>query len=190
MKKCIILILLTSVFVNAQNQNIFIEVKVSIQKQKLEEVQVTKNERKYRGKNTLIFECDTKKQLVFSDNYNDENYVKYEELGDIKNSIIVIHKIEYNSEQYILVETKSCKQLTLDGFPLKVENTEKYIVLNNPGTDEEYKIQILEFKNDFFEVKNTIVLTKEIIPKQILRVEKKELYLLDTENRIWKTNLE
>jgi len=189
MKKYIFLILLTSVFVEAQNQNTFMEVNILIQKQKLEEVLIKKNERKYRGKNTLVFECDTKKQLKFSDNDTDENYVKYEELGVIKNSIIVIQKIEYNSEQYILLETKSCKQLILDGFPLKIENTEKYIVLNNPGTDEEYKIQILEYNNNFFEIKNTIVVPKKIIPKQILKVEQKELYLLDTENKIWKTIL-
>ena len=151
---------------------------------------MTKNERKYRGRKTLSFECGNKKEIEFSDNDSDENYVKFEELGVIKNSIIVIQKTEYNSERYILLETKSCRQLVLEGFPLRIENTEKYIALNNPGTDEGYKIQVLEYKNDFFEIKHTIFFPKEILPKRILKVDNKEVFIKDVENRIWKTTLQ
>jgi hypothetical protein len=45
--------------------------------------------------------------LKYSDDESDENYVKFEELGLIKKSIIVVLKITYNSEQYILLETKN-----------------------------------------------------------------------------------
>ena len=134
---------------------------------------MVKNQRKYRGRNTLSFECDNKQILEYSDKDSDENYVKFEELGVIKNSIIVIQKTEYNSEKYILLETKSCRQLVLEGFPLRIENTEKYIALNNPGTDEAYKIQVLEYKNDFFEIKHTILFPKEILPKRIYNSQTK-----------------
>ena len=150
---------------------------------------MVKNERKYRGRNTLLFDCDNKQQLKYSDDESEENYVKFEELGVIKNSIIVIQKTEYNSEKYILLETKNCRQLILEGFPLRIENTEKYIVLNNPGTDEAYKIQILEYKNEFFEIKHTISFPKEIIPKRILKVGDKEIFIMDIKNRTWKTKL-
>ncbi len=162
---------------------------ISISEQKLEEISMVKNQIKYRGRNTLSFECDNKQNLKYADKDSDENYVKFEELGVIKNSIIVIQKTEYNSEKYILLETKSCRQLILEGFPLRIENTEKYIVLNNPGTDEAYKIQILEYKNEFFEIKHTISISKEIYPKSILKVEDDFVFVLDTKNRIWKITL-
>ena len=188
MRKYAVLILLLPFC--AYSQNKFSLVNDSIKNQKLEEISMVKNERKYRGRNTLSFECDNKKNLQFADEDSNENYVKFEELGIIKNSIIVIHKTEYNSEKYILLETKSCRQLVLEGFPLTIENTEKYIVLNNPGTDEAYKIQVLEYKNDFFEIKHTILFPKEILPKKILKVDNKEVFIMDVENRIWKTTLQ
>jgi hypothetical protein len=188
MRKYAVLILLLPFC--AYSQNKFSLVNDSIKNQKLEEVSMVKNERKYRGRNTLLFECDNKQNLECADKDSDENYVKFEELGVIKNSIIVIQKTEYNSEKYILLETKSCRQLVLEGFPLRIENTEKYIALNNPGTDEAYKIQVLEYKNDFFEVKHTILFPKEILPKRILKVDNKEVFIIDVENRIWKTTLQ
>lgn len=186
MRKYAFLILLLPFCVFSQNK--FSLVNDSIEKQKLEEISIVKNERKYRGRNTLSFECDNKQNLKFADKDSDEYYVKFEELGVIKNSIIVIQKTEYNSEKYILLETKSCRQLILEGFPLRIENTEKYIVYNNPGTDEAYKIQILEYLNDFFEIKQTISFPKEILPKRILKVDNKEVFIMDVENRIWKTS--
>jgi hypothetical protein len=187
MRKYAILILLLPFCSYSQNK--FSLVNDSIKRQKLEEISMVKNERKYRGRNTLSFECDNKQNLEYADKDSGENYVKFEELGVIKNSIIVIQKIEYNSEKYILLETKSCRQLILEGFPLRIENTEKYIVYNNPGTDEAYKIQILEYLNDFFEIRQTISIPKEILPKKIIKVDNKEVYIMDVENRIWKTTL-
>ena len=187
MRKYAVLILLLPFC--AYSQNKFSLVNDSIKKQKLEEISMVKNERKYRGRNTLSFECDNKQNLEYADRDSEENYVKFEELGLIKKSIIVIQKTEYNSEKYILLETKSCRQLVLEGFPLRIENTEKYIALNNPGTDEGYKIQVLEYKNDFFEIKHTILFPKEILPKRILKVDIKEVFIMDIENRIWKTTL-
>ena len=108
MRKYAFLILLLPFCVFSQNK--FSLVNDSIEKQKLEEISMVKNERKYRGRNTLSFECDNKQNLEYADKDSDENYVKFEELGVIKNSIIVIQKTEYNSEKYILLETKSCRQ--------------------------------------------------------------------------------
>ncbi|GGC82387.1 hypothetical protein GCM10011508_07150 [Flavobacterium lutivivi] len=171
------------------SQNKFILVSDSIAKQKFEEIYMVKNEKKYRGRNTLSFECNNKQKLEYADDDTDENYVKFEELGKIKDSIIVILKTEYNSEKYILLETKSCKQLILEGFPLKIENTEKYLVLNNPATDEAYKIQILEYKNGFFDVVENVIIPKEIRPKRVLKIDGKEVFVVDVENKIWKTIL-
>ena len=187
MRKNAVLFLFLSFCVHSQNK--FSLVNDSIKKQKLEEILIVKNQRKYLGRNTLLFNCLNKQQLKYSDNESDENYVKFEELGVIKNSIVLVQKTEYNSEKYILLETKRCRQLILEGFPLRVENTEKYIVLNNPGTDETYKIQILEYKNNFFEVLHMISLPKEIIPKRVLKVDSKEVFIMDIENRMWKTKL-
>ena len=173
----------------AHSQNKFSLVNDPIKKQKLEEIPIIKNQNKHLGQNTLRFECDTKEIIKYTDNDSDGNYVKFEELGVIKNSIIVIQKINYNSEKYILFETKSCRQLVLDDFPLRVENTEKYLVFNNPGIDEAYQIQILEYKNDFFEIQYTVTIPIEIIPKGILKVDHQELFLMDQENRVWKTTL-
>jgi hypothetical protein len=188
MRKYAVLILLLHFCGYSQNK--FSLVNESIKKQKLEEISMVKNERKYRGRNTLSFDCDNKQNLQYADKDSEENYVKFDELGVIKNSIIVIQKTEYNSEKYILLETKSCRQLILEGFPLRIENSEKYIVLNNPGTDEAYKIQILEYKNNFFEIKHTILFPKEILPKRILKVDNKEVFIMDVESRIWKTTLQ
>lgn len=173
----------------AHSQNKFSLINDSIKTQKFEEISIVKNQRKYRGRNTLSFECDNKKQIEFSDKESNQDYLKFDELGVIKNLIIVVQKTQYNSEKYILLQTKSCRQLTLEGFPLRIENSEKYIVFNNPGTDESYKIQILEYKNDFFEIKYTVIFPKEIIPKRILKVDSKEVFVVDKENRIWKTIL-
>lgn len=171
------------------SQNTFTLVNEKINEQKFEEMSIEKNQRKYRGRNTLLFECDNKQELKYSDDESDENYVKFEELGKIKTSIIVIQKMEYNSEKYILLETKKCRHLILEGFPLRIENTETYLVFNNPGTDEAHKIQTLEYKDDFFEIKHTITFPKEIIPKKVIKVENEEVFVLDVANKMWKTVL-
>jgi len=189
MNKYAFLFLLSCFCVQAQNESKFLLITDSIKGQKLEEVAMIKNERKYRGRKTLEFNCNNNNYLKYSDNYSDNNYVEFEELGVIKNSIIVVLKIEYNSEQYILLETKNCRQLILEGFPLKIGDTEQYLTLNNPKTDEKYKIQMFDYKDGFFVLKNTIVFPKEILPKKILKADSNEVFILDLENRIWKTIL-
>jgi hypothetical protein len=171
------------------SQNNFSLVNDSINKQKFSEISLVKNLRKYRGRNTLLFECNNKQQIKYSDDESDENYVKFEELGKFKKNIVVIQKTDYNSEKYILLDTINCRQIILDGLPLKINDEEKYIVFNNPGTDEKYKLEVLEFRSDFFEISNTIIFPNEILPKRILKVSNKEVYVLDKENKIWKTTL-
>jgi hypothetical protein len=112
--------------------------------------------------------------------------LKFEELGLIKKSIIVVLKITYNSEQYILLETKNCRQLTFDRFPLRVQNTKDWLTLSNLGTNKASQIQILEYNNGFFIIKNTVTFPKEFFPKRILKIEKNEVFIVDVENKIWK----
>jgi hypothetical protein len=49
---------------------------------------------------------DNNHYLKYSDDESDKNYMKFEELGLLKKSIIVVLKITSNSIQYILLVKK------------------------------------------------------------------------------------
>ncbi len=162
----------------------FVERKIDYQS--FVEVPMIKNQNKYRGRQTTYFKCDNGQELNYHDNFADDNYVQFRELGVIKDSLIVVEKATYNSELYIIVDTKNCREIILEGFPLQLENSEKYIVYNNPSTDELQKIQILNYKNGFFRVDRIIIIPHDIKILKVVRIEKDEIYFQDEANKIWK----
>jgi hypothetical protein len=190
-RKYIICFLILSVIsiINAQSKRQFIKVINSINAQKLNEIVIEKVNTK-KNKNCLIYLKNNKVEIKYCDDKSEENYVEFDELGKIKNTgIIVINKFTNNEEYYILINPKESKTLTLNGFPLRIENTNKFIVYNNPATDIPYSIQVLELKNGEMKFMKEIVCPNNISIKKVLRLNENEIFILDNKNQTWKTSI-
>ncbi len=187
----IICFLILTIFstVNAQSKRQFIKVEVPVIEQKLNELVIEKlNSKKNNG--CLKYKQNGNVEVKYCDNKSEDNYVEYDEHGKIKNTeIIVVNKFTYNEEFYILINPKESKTLTLYGFPLKIENSNKYLVYNNPSTDIPYSIQILEMKNGEMKKIDEILYPIDITIKKVLRVDKSEIFILDSKNQVWKTSI-
>ncbi len=191
MRKTLTFILSFLIFstVNAQVKRQFSKVKNSVISQKFHEI-VIENKNSKKVNDCLNYNCTTDPKLSYCDDKSDENYTEFVELGIIKNSeIIVINKITYNEDSYILINQKECKQIELKGLPLKIENSNRYMVYNNPSTDNPYSIQIVDIENSMATILDEIILPKHIIPKRVLRIEKTEIYILDNNNLVWKAKI-
>jgi hypothetical protein len=190
-RKYIICFLILSVIstINAQSKRQFIKVINSVNAQKLNELVIEKVNTK-KNKNCLIYLINNKIEIKYCDDKSEENYVEFDELGKIKNTeIIVVNKFTYNEEYYILINPKESKTLTLNGFPLRIENTNKFIVYNNPATDIPYSIQVLELKNGEMKLMKEIVCPNNISIKKVLRLNENEMFILDNKNQTWKTSI-
>ena len=175
--------------INAQSKRQFIKVPSSVNEKKLIELEIEKLNTK-KNKGCLIYQKNNKIEIKYCDNKSEENYVEFDEIGKIKNTeIIVINKFTYNHELYILINPKEIKTLTLYGFPLRIENTNKYLVYNNPATDIPYAVQILEMKNGEMFIIEEIAFPRNITIKKVLRVDETEIYVLDNKNQTWKTKI-
>ena len=185
---CFLILLMIST-INAQSKRQFTKVPNSVNGQKLYQVVIEKLSTK-KNKGCLIYQKENKIEIKYCDNKSDENYVEFDELGKIKNTnIIVVNMLTYNDEFYILINPKGSKSLTLYGFPLRIENTNKYLVYNNPATDIPFSIQILEMKNGAIKIKEEILYPNNITIKKVLRVDATAIYILDNKDQTWKTKL-
>ncbi len=185
---CFLILLLIST-TNAQSKRQFTKVQNFVNEQKLYELEIEKlNTKKING--CLIYKINENINIKCCDDKSEENYVEFNELGKIKNTdIIVVNKITYNEEFYILINPKKNQTRTLYGFPLRIENTNKYLVYNNPATDIPYSIQILEMKNEEMKIIEEISYPNNITIKKVLRVDDTEIYILDNKNQTWKTSI-
>lgn len=179
-----------SVFAKAQDSlpRKFFKIVSVIKPQRLNEIKLTKGISSNKDAKSLNYICGENAKVSYSNDKSDENYVEFQELGQIeKTDIIVINKLTYNEEFYILLNKQNCKALTLEGFPLRIENTNQYIVYNNPSTDKAWKIQILKIENGNINLQDEIIFPDEIHPKKVLRLEQNEIFILDDSNQIWRT---
>lgn len=179
-----------SVFANAQDSlpRKFFKITSVIKPQKFNEVKLIKGFSSNKDAKCLNYECDENVNVSYCNDKSDENYVEFQELGKIENTeLIVINKFTTNEEFYILLNKRNCKAITLEGFPLRIENTDQYIVYNNPSTDKAWKIQILKIENGKVNLQDEIIFPDEIRPKKVLRLEENEIFILDDSNQILKT---
>lgn len=193
-KKNFILIccLVFAIFANAQKQheNTFLKVSEKIKAQKLNEVLLLKTKQPKKKPNCLNYKFSNNLKASFCNDNSDENYVEFQELGYFeKTDIIVINKFTYNEEFYILLNKKDGKNLILDGFPLRIENTSFFVVYNNPSSDKRKKIQILKIENGKMNRVAEIVIPEKIKLQKFIRLESNEVYILDEKNQLWKTTI-
>jgi len=173
--------------VNAQRQ--FFKIDYEVKKQNLTELQIEKKE-SITKKDCLKYHCKKGVKLSFCNNNSDENYAYFEELGIIKNSnLSVILKTTHNEELYILVNQDECNTVTLKGFPLKIDESNHYVIYNNPSTDQPYIIQIITIANGIPDIQDEIILPNYIKPKRLLRIKNSDAFILDDKNQIWKTTI-
>jgi hypothetical protein len=180
---------LTISLINAQEkeQRQFIKIDYKIENQNLTELQIEKKETN-KIKDCLNYNCKNDLKLSYCNNNSEQNFVTFEEIGVIKNSkTAVIHKTTNNEEFYILANKDECKAFTLNGFPLKIDNSNQYIVYNNPPTDKPYIIQIINITNGIVNIQDEIIIPKNIVPKRLLSIKNSEAYILDNKDQIWKT---
>lgn len=188
-----IFLLLFCTSTNAQTplKRLFIKIDQKINAQKLNEISINTNSNITKKDDCLHYYCNSNSELLFCDNYSEENYVEYKELGIIKNSeIIVVQKMTYNKEFFIMINQKLCNQITIKGFPLKIENSDYYVVYNNPSTDEPFIIQIIKITNGIFILQDEITLPEYIKPKRFFCLDDNKVFILDEKNQIWKTNIQ
>lgn len=190
--KCGILIVCIcfSVFGNAQDSlpRKFFKIESVKKSQSLNEVKLTKGIPLDKNSKCLNYLCGENTNISYCNDKSDDNYVEFQELGKIeKTELIVINKFTTNDEFYILVNKRNCKTITLEGFPLRIENTHHYIVYNNLSTDKDWKIQILKIEDGNVNLQDEIIFPDEIRPKKVLRLEENEIFILDDSNQIWKT---
>lgn len=188
----LICLIVFTTFANAQKslENTFLKVPQKVKSQKLNETQLVKSKQPKKKANCLTYQCDNNLKTSFCDNDSDENYVEFQELGIIqKTEIVVINKFNYNEEFYILLNKKDNKSLILDGFPLRIENTNFFIVYNNPSTDQKKKIQILKIENGKMNLYDEIIFPKKIKLEKFIRLESNQVYILDQKNQLWKTTI-
>nr|WP_315146987.1 hypothetical protein [uncultured Flavobacterium sp.] len=186
----IVAFVMFSVFANAQDllPRKFLKITSVIKPQSLNEVKLTKGFSLNKDAKCLTYICDNNVNLSYCNDKSDKNYVEFQELGKIeKTDLIVINKFTYNDEFYIFLNTQNCKSITLEGFPLRIEKTDQYIVYNNPSTDKVWKIQILKIENGSISLLDEIIFPDEILPKKVLRLEQNEIFILDNISQIWKT---
>jgi hypothetical protein len=188
-KILIVIFFVISVLANAQGSlpRKFFKIATVINPQRLNEVNLTKGFSLNKDSKCLNYVCSENAKVSFCNDKSDENYVEFQELGNIeKTELIIINKFTYNEEFYILLNKSNCKVVTLEGFPLRIENTDLYIVYNNPSTDKNRKIQILKMENGNILLQDEIIFPDEIRLKKILRLEQNEIFILDESNQIWK----
>jgi hypothetical protein len=186
----IIVCFVFSVFANAQDSlpRKFFKITAVIKPQRLNEVKLTKGFPSNKDTKCLNYICSENANVSYCNDKSDENYVEFQELGKIeKTELIVINKFTQNEEFYVFLNKRNCKTITLEGFPLRIENTDLYIVYNNPSTDKTWKIQILKIENGNVNLQDEIIFPDEIRPKKVLRLEENEIFILDDSNQIWKT---
>lgn len=179
-----------SVFANAQDSlpRNFFKIAVLIKPQVFNEVKLVKGFPLNKDAKCLHYACGENTNVFYCNDKSDENYVEFQELGKIeKTELIVINKFTSNEEIYILLNKRNCKAITLEGFPLRIENTNQYLVYNNPSTDKASKIQILKIENGNVNLQDEIIFPAEIHLKKVLRLEKNEIFILDDYNQTWKT---
>ncbi len=190
-KKLYIFLFILLVFskVNAQFNNQFIKVDKTVHEQTFREISIKKSNTKLKN-NCFQYKCKNNFEIKFCNNKSEYNYVEYHELGKLKNTdIIIINKLTYNEEFYILINTENCKIVTLYGLPLRIGNSNNYLVYNNPSTDCPYSIKILQIKDENIKELDEIIIPNYISPKKVICVDKLEIYLLDNKNQIWKTKI-
>ena len=186
----IFVVFVFSVFANAQDlsQRKFFKIATVIKPQIFNEVKLVKGFQLNKDAKCLNYICGENVNISYCNEKSDENYAEFQELGKIeKTELIVINKFTYNEEFYIFLNKRNCKVITLEGFPLRIENTNQYIVYNNPSTDEVWKIQILKIENGDVNFQDEIIFPVEIRPEKVLRLEENEIFILDDSNQIWKT---
>lgn len=179
-----------SVFANAQNSlpRKFFKIASVIKPQSLNEVKLTKGFPLKKDAKCLNYICGDNANVSYCNDKSDENYIEFQQLGKIeKTELIVINKFTSNEEFYILLNKQNCKIVTLEGFPLRIENTNQYIVYNNPSADKAWKIQILKIENGNIDLQDEIIFPAEIHLKKVLCLEQNEIFILDDSNQIWKT---
>ncbi|TRX25189.1 hypothetical protein FNW25_09410 [Flavobacterium franklandianum] len=177
-------------FANAQDslERKFFKIATVIKPQRLNEVKLTKGLPSNKNSKCLTYKCDENENISYCNDKSDENYVEFQELGQIeKTELIVINKFTYNEEFYIFLNTQNCKSITLEGFPLRIENTNQYLVYNNPSTDKAWKIQILKIENGNISLQDEIIFPDEIHLKKVLCLQQNEIFILDDNNQTWKT---
>ena len=187
-----ILVLLSCSLTNGQKllERKFTKVDNKIIPQKLSEIHLKKTLDKSKKTNCLSYNCSGNLKISYCNYKTEDNYVEYQELGTFDHSkIIVVEKMTYNEESYILINQKLCTQITLHGFLLKIEKSNKYVTYNNPSTDKPYIIQIINIISGITTIQDEIILPEYIKLKRLYSLKSNEAYILDVKDKLWKTTI-
>jgi hypothetical protein len=96
-----------------------------------------------------------KKTIVLKD---DGEFLQFEHVGNIKDSIVVIHELEPNTERYLFINIRTGVTSILVNKPIFFKDKKNFIALEGIGTDITQRIQVGELHGDTITTKMYIKL--------------------------------
>lgn len=128
-----------------------------------------------------------KPAMVFKDDKSDQNFHQFEYLGDIKGTkLSLLKRIDYNSEEFYLINRSTGGIDTLIGLPVFAHNMQDFACINNPGTDERQQIQVFEIKNGFVKRRGLLNGKADIFLESISCINRNSILVKDNKDKYWK----
>lgn len=148
--------------------------------------QIEKPTRNLKVKGKIVIKTPVK-TIVFRDDEADSTFVEYNYEGTLKGMpLLVIHKIEYNTEEYYLINKQTSKIDTLFDKPIFFSNSKNFICLEGAATDTKQRIQIGSITNDALVKKRLINLPAALIPNSIYWSVDKAIVIEDSRSKFHK----
>ena len=122
------------------------------------------------------------KTIVLKD---DGEFVEYRFEGYIKDTpLMLIHKLEPNTEEYYFVNKITGTIDTLLDKPIFYSNKQDIVCLEGSGTDVKQRIQVGRIQNGRFITKSIFTLRNDIAPEYVYWFNKNTIFIRG--NGLWK----
>jgi hypothetical protein len=122
----------------------------------------------------------------FKDNNTDEGFHKFEYLGNIKGTqLLLIKKTDYNHEEFYFINHLTGVIDTLIGFPVFSLNMLHFSCINIPGTDEKQYIQTGIIKNGNIVLINKIEIKKDLLFTEVKCATANSVLTKTSEGQFW-----
>ncbi len=143
--------------------------------------------KKQSGK--LIVPVSGKPPKVFKEDSSDENFHEFEYLGDIiSTKLSLVKRINYNSEEFYLINRTTGTIDTLVGLPVFASNIRDFACINNPGTDEKQQVQVCEVKNGSVNTRVFLNGKADTFLEDISCITRNSILTKDNNGKYWKLN--
>jgi hypothetical protein len=135
----------------------------------------------------LIIPIAGKAAKNFKDNNTDEGFHKFEYLGNIKGTqLLLIKRTDYNHEEFYCINHLTGVVDTLIGIPIFSLNMLHFSCINIPGTDEKQYIQIGTIKSENIVLTNKLESKKDLYFTEVKCATDNTVLTKNSEGQFWK----